>query len=738
MKKFMSFFKQTDYRHYICIGISVAFVLLLLLCFFRSIPRVVDACVSFGTSIAFYFCELLGVRHHIIPTVTEMPDSILSWFPATLEEFKADFVRYWQLVIAPDSFRGYGSALTSVLEVGSKVLLLIVPVIVLFVVLSVTASSRRNNRHGADTLPLRIWKKITAGYPHVKAWVQSFFVFLAEHPLYRRLWIFIGLLALNGITIILEALSFYFYFVVSYDAPGIFTQVYKLLVDLLPAVTQVPIVVWLAVALWLFCRWRAKIGYQRLQHRERNNRGFINERPIVTLFVGTMGARKTTMLTDFALSREVMFKDKALELMLENDMRFPYFPWINFELELRRLMDKHAIYNLASIKRYVRGMGRCFSLFSSDAAVRRTYLRYCRRHHIKPNDFIFGYDWHRYGLFHCDGLKEVYLFDVLENYAQEYFIYVVQSSLIVSNYAVRTDLILQDEGNFPVWNSDFFRRDPRLLDSFSRHSHILDFDVLRLGKKVVEHNPLAGSFEFGVVTVTEFAKERGNALTNKRFKENDENANPLNDNFEAQLKMFRHAATVDNYPFICFLSDDQRAMSLGADARELFDIIHIRKSSELRLHLPFFFVEEFVYQLLYPRFANRYSSHRYRRGDTTLLLHLEKSIVKAVKNHYDRIWNTFGYYLLDVQVEDGAMEGVYKDAKLYLSTKKDYSRRFATDCFADYFNARALAAGVGIEDYVSYETERARLDEMDRQHSYFFASFERQVSNKGGVSCQNM
>ena len=179
MKKFMSFLKQTDYRHYICVGISVAFVLLLLICFFRSIPRIVDACVSFGTSIAFYFCELMGVKHHITPTVIKMPDSILSWFPATLEEFKADFLCYWQLVIAPDSFRGYGSALTSVLEVVSKVLLLIVPVIVLFVVLSVTASSKRNNRHGANTLPLRIWKKVTAGYPHVKAWVQSCFVFFA-------------------------------------------------------------------------------------------------------------------------------------------------------------------------------------------------------------------------------------------------------------------------------------------------------------------------------------------------------------------------------------------------------------------------------------------------------------------------------------------------------------------------------------------------------------------------------
>ena len=731
MKKLMAFLRRVDRRHYVCIGITIALVALLFFVFFSAFPRVAEACVSFGTSIAFYFCELLGIRHSVTPVVTQMPESTLSWFPATVQGLKEDFVRYWQLFVRGETVVGYFRSMTSGLEIFAKVLLLLVPVIVLFIVLTVMSASKRNCRHGADTRPLRIWKRVTSFYPAMREWLRSFAGFIGEHRVYCLLWLFLIFFMLNGVTIVLEALSFYFYFVVSYDVSSIFTQLYKLLVDLTPAVMRVPFIVWLTVGLWLFFRWRSKVGYRRLQHREMNNRGFINERPIVTLFVGTMGAKKTTTLTDFALSREVMFKDKAFELMLENDMKFPYFPWIVFEMELRRKMDAHEIYNLASIKAYVRGVARCFYLLTSDPAAKRAYLRYCRRRRLVPQDFIYGYDWQRYGLFHHDGLKEVYLFDVLENYAQEYFIYVIQSSLIVSNYAIRSDLILQDEGNFPLWDTDFFKRDARLMDSYSRHSHILDFDVLRLGKKVIEHNPLAGSFEFGVVAVTEFAKERGNQLTNKKYKSDDERANPLNDQLESQLKMFRHAATVDNYPFICFLSDDQRAMSLNADARELFDIVHIRKTSEFRLHLPFFFVEEFFYYLLYPRFRKKYTVHRFRRGDNTLLMYLQKSLVKAVKDHYDRICNTFGYYVLDVGVEDGAVEGVYKDAKIYLSTKKAYSRRFATDCFSDYFNERARAAGVGIEDYLTYETERARLDELERQHSYFIATIMRQFERMG-------
>ena len=105
-------------------------------------------------------------------------------------------------------------------------------------------------------------------------------------------------------------------------------------------------------------------------------------------------------------------------------------------------------------------------------------------------------------------MKTAHIFDVLETYAQAYFIYVIQSSLIVSNYAVRTDNMFLDGGNFPLWLTDFFAETERS----ERHSHILDFDILRLGRKVLENNPKAGSFEFGVVAITEIGKERGNNL----------------------------------------------------------------------------------------------------------------------------------------------------------------------------------------------------------------------------------
>ena len=143
--------------------------------------------------------------------------------------------------------------------------------------------------------------------------------------------------------------------------------------------------------------------------------------------------------------------------------------------------------------------------------------------------------------------------------------------MIVSNYSVRTDNDVVTRGNFPIWSLDFFTDRRR----YSRHAHILDFDVLRLGKKIQENNPNAGSFEFGVVAITEIGKERGNNLELKEVRKRIDETNQKNDLFNSWLKMCRHSATVDHFPFIKVFTDEQRPESWGADARDLCDIVTI-------------------------------------------------------------------------------------------------------------------------------------------------------------------
>ena len=697
--------KRFDYRHIICIAITLGFAACAVFVFPSALGRLIEGGRDFGLSVAFYFCRLLNVPNNITPTVNDLPN-MGGAFPSLpiaddWEQFKADFSAYWRLWASGDNFLSYLSFLGNLLYKVCVFILLVTPVIVVAVVLLKRYLKRQNNDYDKDSRPLKALKQISRyTYRPVKNWLVGFFGFIREHKPYWVVWLCVWAYNFNLFTVALEFFAFYFYFVVSYDFANIYRQIYKLFLDLYVPATFIPLWAWAVIALVLFDKFRKKIAYSRLNHYERRNRGFINARPIVYMVCGTMGKKKTTAITDMALSQEVMFRDKAFEKILENDLKFPFFPWVNLENELRRAMDYHVVYNLATVRTFI----------AKKAA--RWQKSPCRER-------LFDYDYERYGLTYDDKLKMVDIWQVVETYAQLYFIYIIQSSLLIANYSVRVDGLLSDLGNFPLWNSEFFKRDSRLIDSYSRHAHILDFDSLRLGRKVIEGNRNADNFEFGVVVITEVGKERGNALENQEVKKKDETTNRKNDLFNSWLKMVRHSATVDNFPFVRVITDEQRPESWGADARDLCEIVHIRESGETRLAMPFFSLAELLYSWLFGKFAGLYYQYRYMRSDNTLPMYLLKLLTAKVQHYYAGIYNRFGYCTLRVQVESGTQDGQISENKYYLSSKKIYSKRFSTDCFSDFFTEKALRSPVGIDDLREYATEKATFAELGLQNSYF-------------------
>ena len=701
----MSEKKRIDYRHIICIAITLGFAACAVFVFPSALGRIIEGGRDFGLSVAFYFCRLLNIPNNITPTVNELPnmDGILPSVPIAddWEQFKTDFAAYWRLWADADNFLSYFSFLGNLLYKICVFILLVMPVFIVAVVMLGRYLRRQNNDFDKDSRPLKAVKQISRyTYRPVKSWFIGFFGFVREHKPYWVAWLCIWAYNFNLFTIALEFFAFYFYFVVSYDFVNIYRQVYKLFLDLYVPFTFIPLWAWAVIALVLFDKFRTSIAYARLNHYERRNRGFINARPIVYMVCGTMGCKKTTAITDMALSQEVMFRDKAFEKILENDLKFPFFPWCNLENELRRAMEYHAIYNLATVRKFI----------AKKAA--RWQKSPCRER-------LFGYDYERYDLTYDDKLKTVDIWQVVETYAQLYFIYIIQSSLLIANYSVRVDGLLSDLGNFPLWNSEFFKRDSRLIDSYSRHAHILDFDSLRLGRKVIEGNRNADNFEFGVVVITEVGKERGNALENQEVKKRDETTNRKNDLFNSWLKMVRHSATVDNFPFVRVITDEQRPESWGADARDLCEIVHIRESGETRLAMPFFSLAELLYSWIFSKFAGLYYQYRYVRSDNTLPMYLLKLLTAKVQHYYAGIYNRFGYCRLRVQVERGTQDGRVSENKYYLSSKKIYSKRFSTDCFSDFFTEKALRSPVGIDDLREYATEKATFAELGLQNSYF-------------------
>lgn len=462
-------------------------------------------------------------------------------------------------------------------------------------------------------------------------------------------------------------------------------------------------------SIWLLNKIAINIGYSELYHGENRNRGFINERGVVTVAYGSMGAGKTAFITDMALSAEVQQRDDALEIILECDMKFPCFPWINLEDELKTAIENHIVFSVPSCVNFMR----------------EKFLAWYK----EPTDEnIFGYDFRRYGLEYDDGLQLTYIWNVLKDYACAYLIYTVKSTLILSNYSIRTDMLISDVGNFPIWNADFFKRDSRLLDSFSRHAHILDFDMLRLGKTMLEHNPNATAFGFGVYVISEIDKERKNTPELAEIKRDDKKCNQKNDLFNVLVKMSRHACVVANRVFVKIFADLQRPESLGADTRDLGEVVYIKAKSEPALTLPFFspfYFFELLYLWAKAKFDGAYLNHRYTRGDYTLLPYLLKSVYAKMFHYNERMYNTFGRQTMLLEVESGRMDGLADKKKYYRQFKKIWSGRYATDCLSAIFTERAEVNTIGIDDMKTYHTIIATNEELKLQNSHFQAEISK-------------
>ena len=729
--------RKIDYRYYIAILITAGFTACFLL-FPNSLGRVIESLRDFGTSFLYYFDDIFEIKSGVRATVNDFAKiPFFNFFgngqsevlPKEFIAFKENWNRYWQLWRSGENFTGYMTALSHGLSSFAKILLVIIPFVVALCVYFHLELSKENNDYNEDSKSLAVWKKFSARFIRpIAAWVKEFISFLRLHSAFLKVWIVLWAFYFNFFTVVIEAIAYYFYFVVSFDIKSLYRQVYKLAIDLSVVFTFVPWWVWILLCALALDKIRKAVAVNKLNHNEMKNRGFINSRPIVYMVCGTMGKKKTTAITDMALSQEAMFRDKAFEKILENDMKFPNFPWINLELFLRRCIKRHIIYNLATCRKVMNTIEYFFKYETADVATSKSVNRYLiSRYGISYDKraLLFDYDFERYGLTYDDGLKTADIFGVIKNYAQLYFIFVIESSLIISNYSIRTDGILNDAGNFPLWNNDFFARDSRYAESYSRHAHILDFDTLRLGKKMLADNPNKDNFEFGVVMMTEIGKERGNAVENIDKKKKDETANPKNDLFNTWLKMVRHSATVDNYPFVRVISDEQRPESLGADARDLCDIVYIKESGEQRLAMPFFSLTELLYDFVFSRFEKLYYRYRFSRSDNTLTMYALKNLTAKVQKYYKDIYNRYGYSVLRVQIENGTQDGQFTENDYYLANKKIYSNRFSTDCFSDFFTTKSLRSSVGLNDLREYATEKATIEELSAQNSYFISDLNK-------------
>ena len=720
---------KNDYRHLICIGItlvSIGFGFL----FPNSLARLAETVRDLGVSFAYYVCELIRPRANPVrPTVVNMPswqftDDVwdpLSIFPFTWEEFKVLWKQFWQVIFTKENFLAYWYKLCDVLYYVSRFSLVLLPLVFLTVLRLRAYKNKRCDQRNKKSVFLKGYEKtvFVTVYP-VVAWCKDFVVFLKENKNYYIAWLSLWALHFNLFSIAIAFLAYYFYFSASWNIKSLYGQVIKLLVDLAPVVRFLPGIVWFAIGIWVYNYVCRSMAFNRLYYAERCNRAFLKQRGIVTTVYGEMGIGKTQMITSMALSSEIDQFDDAFEIMLEKDLQFPNFPWQNLRDQLRKRIDNRMIVDLPSCREWVRKW-RLFFDHITETYTAEEWQAKRKTYKFLKHDYTFGYDFTHYRTSYNDELKITHLFEAIEDYACAYLIFTVKTTLLFSNYSIRVDSILTDLGNMPSRDNDFFDRDPALQEAYSRHAHIIDFDMLRLGKKIIKDNPKARRLSFGTYVITEIDKEFKNMQELKEMKISARETNQKNDLHNACLMMCRHAAVVANRVFIRIICDLQRPEAWGAGGRELGEVIYINEKSALAPALPFlspYWLFQGVFGWIKEKWNAFHAKLIENRCDRTLFTHIVQNGIAIVNNHYDKVDGLFGLQTLKLEIQSGRLDGEVKKEKWRIITKKDRSRRYRTACLEAVFDSYEPNT-MHIDDFIMYVGEVGTQEENELQNSYF-------------------
>ena len=160
----------------VSVFVSFAFVLLGVFVFSSSYLRFWETMTEFGQSIAFYFCEIFGIEHNIVPSVNA-PSHVVGnmiKLPDNLDGFKENTQSYLSLLFSGQNFVGWWGTVTGTLATLSKVLVLLLPCAVGLWFVIRWLYGRSNRRHNKDTVPLVVFKFISrCTYQPIKQFVRG-------------------------------------------------------------------------------------------------------------------------------------------------------------------------------------------------------------------------------------------------------------------------------------------------------------------------------------------------------------------------------------------------------------------------------------------------------------------------------------------------------------------------------------------------------------------------------------
>lgn len=659
----------------------------------RLIITVRDVFVSFGYYLTWFF------PLDITPTVNDMPTGgVGSILPDTFEAFGERCASLWTNIWNGENFLNYISSGATHVETISKVIVIILPLILMFRLIVDMIVSSRNVDWNIKTRAYKWYEKVLdAVYYPSKRYVQDFIVFTEGHY-FKEYLLVLWMCNLNLMSIIVGFIAWYIYFAKAFTFLNVYIQIYKLTVDIAIFFKTSFFALTVAVFVYLYIRWRDKVAMSILDRQEAKLNKIVADLPVAVYITGAPGTKKTSSAVNIALTKTIQYRNEALDRLFKYYMYFPDFPWVRFEKQIQLYMSQHKIYNIASIE-----------------AV----------YNFKLSDFTSGnntyrYDVIKYRTVYNDGINDIGIWEALTTYAKLYFIYVIETSLLVANFSIREDYVIDNCGNFIIYDNNLYTHP--VSDKTSHFAHILNYDTLRVGKMLSGNEKIRNSFEFGVLVCTEFGKERGSHLDNLVVKKSADECNVKNDLLNYKFKFSRHGGVVDNYVFVIWFLDEQKVTSLDPDIRDCCDIIRLQKTSRQKLAIPFFYIECLAYDLLRFIFKSLWLKYRHSHGNRTLQAYLVKHPVIKIILSIERQLNKYGYVTISYMRSNSGNEENKKEESMPLVALKVYKKRYATDTHKRFFRKRALDSELGFNDIPCYDSIVATEQELNMQNSFMITT----------------
>lgn len=637
------------------------------------------------------------------PTVNVMPSDMKNILPVSWAEMKMFLFGYVKTVFSTETFSAYFLALSDILFWGSFFIVPVGAIVGLIALILYLIYSSVDNDYGKETKPKQAWLKVEDKFfRRIYGIFKSYVDFLkgsAGKP-YRILLGLIWLYNLNFVTIIVEAVALYLYLLPTSDYVNLFVQIAKLGMDLTVALDFIPIGIWIVIVWSRFDKWRRAKGLEKLEDNENKNKKFLLEHPENLLATGEPRVGKTQAITDMSLTQEVIFREKAKELSFQRRMQFPFFHWGILEKTIRNMRELNPTFSLSYLREFIEELKEAHKLSGVNSYEENERLLRGFRNlgYAGGNNFIFNYDVVRFGKTYDNELKKIDIWESICFYAEEFYIYTNPTPLWFSNYPIKFHFAWEDYGNYPLLEIDFFSKSPDEIESTKQFSHLMIYDMMRLGIQKNPNGPYNNNYELGGATIAEIGKERGNQITNRGTKKDAQECNTANDLFEMDAKMRSHGTTIDYFTFFRILADEQRAMDLLAGLREIGSEMKICNKKEPKILMPGFAWEELIYQASTALTVKITDFITSRKGSEGLFFHLVMRVYSFIYNHYVRVYNRYSSYDVDLKIMNQAQGQTMTECakyKYHISTKKVRSNVYDTGYFGVFYREKAKQSKTG-------------------------------------------